>query len=331
METTVKLFDLAKFKNCVLFSIKIRRFGNSAKIKNMTALEQYIQEAKATGAKLPEGIIVATDRVKSSKMLLKSKTYTELCQSLMAIKQWCLGKSMPAMFRTGMFVVRDTEVESIEAYVKGALDKLKADDGPLEKFLEAYPADVEAARTAPVKEGGLGPLFDENDYPTPEAMRDLFDLEWDWLTLAVPDNIPDSLKAEANEKFARRMQDAASDIEAALREEFLELIKTAESRLTPDEKGNQKKFKKNTLEKVAAFLEAFNSKNIFADQQLAALVTEAKTLMLDDKGAMKMNPDKIRELANVREEARKGFESIRSKMEEMMEDKPARKFGKLEE
>lgn len=331
MQTTVKLYDLAKFKGCLLFAIKIRKFGNRAKIKNLTALEQYIAEAKATGGKPTEGVILGTDRVSSSKILLQSDSYTKLCQELLAIKKWCLGRAMPSFFRGGMFVVRETEVEKIETYVKAALDKLKADDGPLEAFLEAYPKDVEAAKSKPVKDGGLGPLFDTADYPTPEEMRGQFDLEWDWLTLAVPENIPDSLKAEANEKFARRMESAADEIENALRVEFQELISHAEAVLTTGEDGKVKKFKKNTLEKIAAFLEAFNSKNIFADQKLTELVDQAKTLMLNDDGSVKMNPDKIRELANVREAARSGFANIRGQLDMLIETAPRRKFGQLED
>lgn len=218
MSSTVSIINLERFKGTCLFSIGLKRWGNRAGIKDMAALQAYIKQLEVELAEEPDeaktakpaaSVILASDRVKSTKVLIKSKTYDALNRELNEIKQYCLARSMPSFFRAGMFVVKTETVPELEKFLREANEKLRAPDGALTKFLEAYPADVETARTEKVRKGGLGPLFRQGDYPELAQLEKLWALEWFWLALSVPENIPAELREQAGEKFTRRLLDAA--------------------------------------------------------------------------------------------------------------------------
>lgn len=328
---SLNILNLEKFKNTCLFSITIKKWGNRAQIKDMAALQAYIEQLKAepdqngVDANSP-AVIIAGDRVKSTKVLIKSKTYAELCRDMTDIKTWVLSRCMPSMFRAGMFVIRQDQVGVIEKELRNRIEQLNAGEGPLAKFLAAYPADIEAARSNPVKKGGLGPIFRASDYPRTEDMPGLFDIEWYWLALSVPENIPDELKAEAGEKFKRRLMDAAEDIEQALRVELQELLEHAEERLTTEPGEKPKVFRDSLVGNLISFIETFDSKNVFGDYRLAGVVAKAKSVLVDDKGDAILTTDKLRKYASVRDVAKKQFADIRTALDGMIQEKATRKF-----
>lgn len=182
-------------------------------------------------------------------------------------------------------------------------------------------------KTLPVKQQGLGPLFLRSDYPPAEDMRKLFGVEWYPLMLAVPDNIPDDVKAEASEKFKQRLSNAAADIEKALRSELQELLAHAEERLTVLPGQKPKVFRESLLGNLTDFIETFDSKNVFKDRRLATVVCATKAALLDDEGKPRMTTAKLREYASVREVAKKKFSELRTVMDSMLEEKVERRFN----
>lgn len=344
--STISIVNLDKFKDTCLLSITLTKWGNSTKVKDMAALAAYIAELEkketqddATDAKPEPTVIIPSQRVKSTKKLIKSATYEALCRELTDIKAWCIERSMPSFFRAGMFVVKKDQVGVIEKEINRRLEALRKplnaakDDteARLERFLAAYPADVETSRTAAVKKGGLGPLFVESDYPTVDELRKLFNLDWNWLNMGVAENLPDELKEREGEKFKRRLMDAAQDIENALRSEFAELIKHAQERLTTAPGEAPKVFRESLIGNLTQFIETFNSKDVFGDERLAGVVAKAKAVLLDDKNEVKYTPDALRKFANKREEARAEFAKISEELAGMIEEKSQRRFDLTED
>ncbi len=321
----VQIINLERFKNTVLFSICIRRFGNSARIKDMNALEQYIAESKQTttdedteknGA--GPAVFIASDRVKSSKALIRSPRLDRLNKAMNALKGRVETMSIPSYFRPGMFVSKQSNVLAVEQALKDGWAAIEARE--LNDFINGYPADVESAKTTPVKKGGLGPLFAEKDYPSGDELRKMFSVEWFWMALSVPENIPEALREEANEKFKRRMEDAASQIEQALRSELLELVAHAEERLTPVPGDKPRVFRDSAISNILDFIKTFDSRDVFSDQRLQPIVDQARALMLDDKGNSKMDAQKLRDFPTVRENTRQKFAEIRKQLDALVEE-----------
>ena len=328
------VINLEKFRSTVLFSISLCRWGNSMKVTDVKALEQYIADLKLAKAeakakagesdgneplelKAEPAVFLATDRVKSTKTLIRSKKYDRLRSAMNQLKSRVESKAMPSYFRTGMFVCKQENVAEVEAMIQQGWQAIQ--DNELADFIKDYPQDIERARQS-VKEGGLGPLFREADYPDAEAVKATFNIEWYWMAISVPENIPDALKAEAQEKFKRRMADAAQQIEQALRGEFLELISHAEEKLTTAPGEKPKIFRDSLIGNVIEFLNTFDSRNMFGDERMTQVIAQARAALIDQQGNSKLKAQALRDFPNVREEARKRFATIREAMSGMIEE-----------
>lgn len=328
MQANVNIINLDKFKDTVLYSITIRRWGNSARIRDMAKLEAYMNQLKVEIAQDPTdgngkaaAVFVASDRVKSSKTLIRSTTYERLCSAMNALKKKSESLAMPSFVRPGMFIVKQSKVLEVENMLKEGWKAIQENE--LKDFLAAFDADVEYARTAPVKKGGLGPLFNEADYQFDggtDGLKNLFSIEWFWTALSVPENIPDSLKAEANEKFKRRMEDAAQQIEQALRVELLELVSHAEERLSTAPGEKPKVFRDSMVANVIQFLNTFESRDIFGDDRLAEVVMKARKVMVDSQGNAALDAQKLRDYASVRAAAKEAFSSLKTELSGLIEE-----------
>jgi len=332
----VTVINLEKFRSTVLFAITLSRWGNSVKVSDVKALEQYINDLKAARAeakakaeagesdgsealelKAEPAVFLASDRVKSTKTLIRSKNYDRLRAAMNQLKKRVESKAMPSYFRSGMFVCKQESVAEVEVMIRDGWQAIQNNE--LADFIKGYPEDIERARQS-VKEGGLGPLFREADYPEAEALQATFNVEWYWMALSVPENIPDALKAEAQEKFKRRMEDAAQQIEQALRTEFLDLIKHAEDRLTTAPGEKPKVFRDSMIGNVMEFLNTFDSRNMFGDERMTQVIAQARAALIDQQGNSKLKAQALRDFPNVREEARKRFATIREAMSGMIEE-----------
>lgn len=339
-QSNVSIVNLEKFKDTVLFSITIRKWGNSARIKDMNALEAYLlalkqeqaaeqaEGAAASDKATEKAVYIASERVKSNKKLVSSKRYEKLCSAMTALKARVEALSMPSFFRSGMFVCKTASVPTVESTLKAGWESIVKNE--LADFLDKFAEDVEAARSNPVKKGGLGPLFLSGDYPDLDTLKSLFAVEWYWMALSVPENIPDELKAEANEKFKRRMEDAADQIEQALRAELLELVSHAEERLTSNPGEKPKIFRDSIIGNLTQFLQTFESRDIFGDDRLKAIVDKAKAVMLDANGTSKIDAQKLRDLPAVRAAAKEQFAKIKAEISGLVEEK-GRKLDLSEE
>jgi hypothetical protein len=312
--------DIAKFKDTVLFSITIRRFGNSKGVKDMAALAEYMKLCKQTTNGDAEGgepvVFVASDRTKTTKKLLSSKRLDRLNKAMTALKGRVESVSIPSMFRPGLFVSKQSNVLQVEKMLKEGWQKIA--DNELKDFITNYPDDKEAAKSAPVKKGGLGPLYVETDYPTPEELEKLFGIEWYWMKLSVPENIPDELRAEANEKFKRRMEDAAAQIEEALRKELLELVAHAAEVLAPVPGEKPKVIRDSCIGNLVQFIETFEARDVFSDEKLKPIMEQVRGILLDQSGKVKIAPQKLREYGDVRAQAAAAFTDIKGKLDSLI-------------
>jgi hypothetical protein len=318
----ISVVDLSRFKDTVIFVVSLHRWGNSKKIKDAAAVERFLEALKldttpdAEAKPLP--VFVASDRMKNSKVLLQSPRLDRLNKAMTALKTRVESMSMPSYFRPGMFVTKLSNAVVVSNALKDGWKAIEANE--LRDFLAGYAEDVAAARTAPVKKGGLGPLFNEGDYPNADEVRKAFSVDFFPIALSVPENIPDELKQEARDEFKRRMDDAASQIEQALRAEFLELVTHAEERLTPTPGEKPKVFRDSAIGNLMTFIQTFDSRDVFGDDRLKLVVEQAKGLLLDERGKVKLDAQKLRDYPSVREAAREKFTNIRKALDGLLEE-----------
>ena len=359
MTTSITAVDVEQFRGTTFFRLTPHRPGNRVKIKDqskhaayLARLQMEIAAAKASkeGRSAVSLSQVAADQtqpsngktdtsktsVSATKRLLVSPALDRLNQHLTETKNAICGTFGPAQqskVLDGIYVVRNELIETIENQIAEAqarindtwIDAKTGDVNPgfLPAFLEDLPQAIERARTLPLLEGGLGPLFDQDDYKTlADDWKEAFSLESQWLALGVPEDLPPALKAKAAEKFEKQLTEAAEECKDALRASLGSFLDRLVERLTPDESGKPKVFRDSLIENVRQFCEAFDARNFVKDDQLSALVTKCRKVLSNPQ----VTPDKVRKYSSVRENTAAQFAEIKRTLDGMIETRKARVF-----
>jgi len=347
--SSISTINIEQFQGCVFFGLSIRKPGNRAKVRDMAKLEEYLKQLHADGEStdpavaLPPNFNAAKTNgaVKVTKRLLMKKPQTEqdptpdpfedTCSFLNATKEQLVGqfgKALPSKIKEGLFVVRKDLVQEFEDKLREALVQLESHYIPL--VAGDYEDAKSRAKDTPVKQGGLGPLYREADYATCNDFCKAFGLEWQWLALGVPDDLPAALKAEAQAKLETQFAEAAEEVKIALRVAFQELIAHATEKLTVTPGEKPKVFRDTLIENIHAFIESFQARNIMNDQQLAGLVDQARIVLMGKEGDG-LGANKLRKFANVREDTRAQFAEIQRQLDGMLETEAKRRFNLSED
>lgn len=325
MTARVTTINAERFKTSVFFSLKLtRKFGNRARVTDGVKLAEYLVAKKAAEGATSNGAVEMDGACKATKQLIVSEAFNKLNEHMNGTKDYLVGKfgrANPSRIKEGLFTVAVGLVEEFEAYLAEASDKLANEFVPA--FITDYPLAIERARNLPVKDGGLGPLFNLADYVDVSELIEAFSFEWQWLALSVPEGLPEGLKQAAQQKLEQQLSDAADEITQALRESFLDLIAHASDKLAPSAPGEKGKIFRDTLVgNIQAFLDTFQDRNVMNDEQLAGLVEKAKAILSGG-----LNAKKLRDFPTVRESARQQFDEIKSELDKLVVERPGRRFN----
>lgn len=323
--SSISTVNAEQFRNAVFFSLSVRKWGNRAKVKDEAKLREYLALLNAKDGETVQlqsnGESVSAPVTKTTKPLVRSDKLDELNRFLSETKSnLCgpFGKANPSKIKDGLFVVSKALVQEFEDTLNGALKEMR--DKYLPAFLDDYQPAKDRARNDPVKQGGLGPLYNEGDYPLSGELAQLFGLEWQWLALGVPEDLPAALRAQAAEKLEKQFTEAAEEVKTALRASFAELIGHAVERLAPNEDGKPKVFRDSMIGNIQQFIDVFTARNIMNDTELQQLVDKAQEILVE------ANPDSLRKDMTVRDTIKKKFEEVKAILDPMIETKKSRKF-----
>lgn len=334
----VTTINAERFRNACLFRLRISRFGNRAKIKDGSKLTEYLslkkqQEQEQTELGQSRAIAPAitgdiSGSVTATKRLMVSPALDAVNELLTQTKEKLVGRfgiMAPSNIQPGLFACCVETVGQAENIIEDAQSKLALELLPA--LAQDFAPAIERARTAKIKDGGLGPLFDPADYCTADEALEAFGIEHYWLSLDVPANLPAELRAEAAEKLERQFTEAADEVKLALREGFQQLIAHAAEALKPGEDGAKKIFRNTLTDNIAAFCNTFNSRNIMGDAELAALVSRAREVLTTIETGGKATADVIRKDASVRENVHAQFSAIAAELGGMIETERSRQFN----
>ena len=188
----------------------------------------------------------------------------------------------------------------------------------LEKVHE-FETQYEEARVGARR--SLGSLFSENDYPI--DIRRNFRFEWRYFTISTPGRsttlTPEIYEREKT-KFKEMMDETRDLAMAALREEFAAHIHHIVERLTNSEENKPKIFKDSMVGKIQDYIDSFDSRNLFQDEELSNLVEKAKRII------GRANPGRIRTNSDLREQIKKKMDKVKAEIDQAIEDMPRRKI-----
>jgi len=307
--------DLERFRNTCGFTATFKCWGNSRK----APVEKIKTEADGDGNKALASAqdTKAKERLKLSKKLIVSEEYDAIKSFFGELRSWTYDHTVPSFFKEG-FQLCSNHPEALQALID-KYEKAITTDLPalVDKLIAAYPNQVLTAR-ADLEPAGL---FNADDYPDADTLRDSFGIEYHFIAFTVPEGLPPELRATEEAKLQKTFADAGEEITLALRASFQELIAHATEKLTTEPGAKPKIFKDTLIGNILQFMETFENRNLMNDTQLEELVTKAREILTG------VTPQKLRDLASVRENTRKQFEQIKTALDGMITVKAQRKFN----
>ena len=255
--------------------------------------------------------IGSSDWLKGRKYLVNPETLNPIRAVISRARKDLERNALPFPI-TGLTLVPKERIAAVEEI----LGRHRSDfQQEVERFIEGYEEARELARQ------GLADLFSDFDYPV--LIRDKFGFEWRYLALETPGKyqiLTPEIYEREKEKFEAMMEETRELATAALRQEFAECVSHMVERLTSDPEGKPKIFKNCMLEKVQSFLDSFNGRNLFQDDQLAGLVEQARSVLHE------VDPEQIRENIWLKRRIADEMGKVKAVLDETITDLPRRKL-----
>ena len=206
------------------------------------------------------------------KELLESEQLRDITALDNGTRHWLYARSLPAYgtLREGVYRLPLALVEQVDEGLEEARQRRQALIG---QFAIKYPELVEAARAR------LRALYDPSNYPPVDEVIARFTFDYRYLSFGTPDNLSAHLWARERIKAAAEVASEVEEIKMALRAGFAELINHAADRLGARADGTKHVFRDSMISNLGEFFHFFNARNLVDDQELAALVERARTVM----------------------------------------------------
>lgn len=286
-------------ENTVLLSLDFSSFGNSRTVDSRSVIDSAETDPRL---------------VKVQKVLFESAEFAAIKTADGHIKRFIESRSLPGIFKTGTFLVPIPLVQGIETHLH---ELRKWRDGLVDAFVAVLPSLIELSKKR------LGPLFNATDYPSPEGMKASFGFRWSYLSLQTPKSLQ-GVSAELFQKEQEKMQglwkEAHGELTNLLRGQMLDLVAKMNSALAPGQEGKKKAFKGASITKIAEFLEIFDARNVTNDEQLKALVKQARDLING------VDAKTINDNDRVKTKLSAAFGNMEATLAGMVTDAPSRKI-----
>ena len=179
------------------------------------------------------------------------------------------------------------------------------------EFEQVYDQATEEARNV------LGDLYNESDYP--QNIHGKFRFEWRFLTLNVPSSssvLSPEVYEREKAKFVAMMEETRNMASMALAKEFSSIVNLLTERL----QDGKKIIKPSMLNKLNDFLNGFEKRNLFEDERLESLISEARRIT---GGVSAFN---IRYDNEMQKRIKTDMAELNRSIEEAIEDLPRRRI-----
>ena len=222
------------------------------------------------------------------------------------------GQSLPYP-EPGVRLIRHDAVGAFAAQMadfQAELDDAVAD-------LDRHYAEIKAAAR-----DRLGSLFNPADYP--ETLVGLFGMAWDFPNVEPPDYLvqlsPGLYEAE-RARVAARFEEAVELAERAFLDEFARLVAHLAERISgTGEDGQPLVFRDSAVGNLQEFFDRFKSLNVRSNDQLDALVAEAR------RAVRGVGARDLREGEGLRRAVAAELSRVRSSLDAMLVERPRRRI-----
>jgi hypothetical protein len=264
-------------ENTVLFRVEIGGFGNSKGITSGEVMEDGEGEDS-----------VDKDMVNASKKLMDKKYIDAIgkCDTRFKKTFYGLG-NRPSFLARGMVIIKVDAIRKAQAVLelyKGERQEL------VNQLLDNYEEAKADARRR------LKKLYDENDYPSRDKLRDMFKVYSTMMAISFPEvleQVDIEMYNEYRQQHEKEMEAALEECRQGLRVGLNSLIKNLLGKVSGI--GTERKqFKDGFVNNVKDFLNFFDAKDVTNDAELREQVERIRNL-LDG-----VSPDDLRNDFSVR-------------------------------
>jgi hypothetical protein len=253
-----------------------------------------------------------------SKRIYNCEGYVRAQRVKTELREWLKTHSLPSPLRAGSYLIPLDMLQEVYAKVDQAEVEFEA---AANEATEQYPAAVADYRDR------LKSQFDARQYPSQAEFRQAFRLDRRLLDFGVPDSakIGNVFFEAERQRAEEEWRQARQEVQAALRQSLLELVRHLADRLAPKPDGKRQILHASAVGKVKEFLDTFDSRNLCGDEDLAGLVTQAKAV-LDGTTV-----ETLRGSQPLRDQVRGTMGEIGVRLDAMLADVPSRAISFEEE
>lgn len=283
------------FENCVLFRMTVEKFGNTRNVRS--ALIETPADAS---------MMRHTKKLVDSEKLERIGKFDNDTR-LYVSQTFCLP------FEGGLYIVPVPRVEALNTYL---VEREIERNLLIDEFCGEWEQLVSAAYEK------LKELFSDTDYPEAEEVRRRFSVSWSFISLQVPEELPQEILEAERAKAAERIQNVAEQTVVTLRETAYSLVQHLWEQMQPSEelgadgKPKTKKLFDSSVTKLIDFAEQFNNKNLAGDDDLEQLVSMTRDLASSLSGDMK----KLKKDGDFRTEVTEVLGAIKDGMGELVKE-----------
>jgi len=260
---------------------------------------------------------VSPEALAMSKRLIESASYDAIGALDNALRSELQRIALPAsMLRKGMYLVPLPMLERVEEMIR---DFQVQREGVISDFIAVYGDAISRARET------LGPLFREDQYPEPNAVRNAFGVKISYVSFEVPGklrSISEQLYNREKAKICESIAQAGDEIRTGMREALAKLVGHLQTKLNekrPD--GRPAIFRDSAVQNIKDWLELLPTRNILDDTDLETLANKAKNL-LDGVAASDLRSDTL-----LRERVSGQITEIKASLDGLVTSQPVRKFS----
>jgi hypothetical protein len=271
------------FDKAVLLSVTIGSLGTRRKV-NSSAVE----------------VDADKDMISVSKAILDSELFDAIRKFDGKTRGWIAERSLPSMFKSGIYLWPITLVESADNYL---IQRQAERQVLIDTFIAALPNIYADSQER------LRDLWNPQEFPSEAKIRAAFTQEYRFIECSTPGrlkSINPAIFAREAEKAASQWSNALDEAKDILRVELANLVEHMRDRMQPGTDGKPKRFKKSMVENFQTFLELFDARNIADDTQLKAVVEQCKATMQG------INADNIRDNDGLRSTIAASMDAIKT-------------------
>lgn len=218
---------------------------------------------------------------------------------------------------TGVRLVRVSDVGKLERKFAEITEQIHSVEAQLDAIRDELMEEAKAR---------LGHLYNKADYPS--TFRGAWTVRLEYPSVE-PDARLSSMHPAIYEREQRRVRERFEAAVAQAENEFISelaaMVAHLADKMKPDADGKRKMFKASQLETLNGFFDRFRALSLHSNPVLESVVDQAQQVVAG------VTPKAIRSSEETRQQLRESMETISSKLESLMVDKPKRAISFDEE